>query len=60
MKYVAKYFQAYDDTWAHYHDIDVIEKQCQQRLNVEELCSNTCLNNCALSEKTYEMIEFIF
>ena len=39
MKYIAKYFQAYDDTWAYYHNIDVIERQCQQTLNTEELCS---------------------
>jgi len=29
-----------------------IQKQCQQTLHTEELCSNMCLNNCALSENT--------
>jgi len=52
MKYVAKYFQAYDDTWVHYHNIDVIERQCQQRLNIEELCSIACKDNYANFENT--------
>ena len=52
MKYVAKYFQAYDDTWAHYRNIDAIERQCQQRLNIEELCSIACKDNYANFENT--------
>jgi len=59
MKYVAKYFQAYDDTWAHYNHIDVIERQCQQRLNVEELCSISDKDNCALSENTLSQTNII-
>ena len=50
MKYIAKNFQAYDDTWAYYHRKDVIEKQYQQTLNAEELCSIACMNNYAFRE----------
>jgi len=47
MKYMAKYSRVcWDD------DVKPIQKQCQQTLNTEELCSNMCLNNCALSENT--------
>jgi len=59
MKYVAKYFQAYDDTWAHYHNIDVVERQCQQRLNVEELCSIACMDNYSFSENTLPLAKVI-
>ena len=56
MKYIAKYFQAYDNTWAYYHTLDAIQKQCQQTLETggtEELCSiTTYKDNCALFEKT--------
>jgi len=48
MKYMAKYSRV---CWEDYPE--PIQKQCQQTLNTEELCSNTCLNNCSLSEKTY-------
>jgi len=53
MKYMAKNFQAHDDTWDYYHRKDVVQKQCQQTLKteeVEELCSIACMNNYALSE----------
>jgi len=42
MKYIAKYFRTYDDTWEYYHNKDVIQRQCQQTLKTEEteeLCS---------------------
>jgi len=51
MKYMAKYSPV-----CRNDDVKPIQKQCQQKLNTEELCSNTCLNNCALSEKTYSPI----
>ena len=50
MKHIAKNFQAYNDTWAHFHNIDVVEKQRQQTLYSKELCSIACMNNYALSE----------
>jgi len=54
MKYAAKYFRAYDDTWAYYHDKYLIQRQCQQTLKTEEaeeLCSIPCnLNNFTSSE----------
>jgi len=59
MKHVAKYFQAYGDTWEHYHRIDVIQKQCQQTLEPQELCSNTCKDNCALFENTLSQTSII-
>ena len=52
MKYMVKYFQAYADTWEYYHRKDVIQKQCQQTLETQELCSSACKNNYALSENT--------
>jgi len=39
MKYIAKYFQAYDHCKAYYDGIDVIQKQCQHTLYSKELCS---------------------
>ena len=48
MKYMAKYSRV---CWGD--DVKPIQNQCQQTLHTEELCSNTCLNNCSLSEKTY-------
>jgi len=48
MKYMAKYSRVCWD-----YDVKPIQKQCQQTLYAQELCSNTCLNNCSLSEKTY-------
>ena len=48
MKHIAKYFQAHGDTWAYYHDKDVIQKQRQQTLPIGELCSNTCKDNSEL------------
>ena len=54
MKYVAKHFQVYDDTWEYYHNKDVIQRQCQQTLKTEEaeeLCSIPCnLNNSTISK----------
>jgi len=48
MKYMAKYSPAYWD-----NDVKPIQKQSQQTLFVEELCSiTTCKDNCALFEKT--------
>ena len=48
MKYMAKYSRV---CWDDYPE--PIQKQCQQILNTEELCSiNTCKDNCALFEKT--------
>ena len=55
MKYVAKYFQVYDDTWEYYHNKDVIQRQCQQTLKteeVEELCSIACKDNYTNFENT--------
>ena len=55
MKHTVKYFKAYSDTWEYYHNIDVIEKQCQKTLETggtEELCSIPVLNNYSLSENT--------
>ena len=49
MKYAAKYFKAYDDTWEYYHNINVIQKRCQQTLT-QELCSIPCMNNYAFRE----------
>ena len=47
MKYMAKYSQVcWDD------DVKPTQKQRQQTLYPGELCSNMCLNNCALSENT--------
>jgi len=50
MKYMAKY----SNVWVNYSK--PIQKQSQQTLYAGELCSNTCLNNCKLSEKTYSPI----
>jgi len=54
MKHTAKFFRAYDDTWAYYHTLDTTRKQCQQTLEAggtEELCSIPCnLNNFTSSE----------
>ena len=47
MKYMAKDTRMYWDI-----DEKPIQKQSQQTLFAEELCSNMCLNNCALSENT--------
>jgi len=48
MKYMAKYSRV---CWDDYPE--PIQKQCQQILNTEELCSiNTIKDNCALSENT--------
>jgi len=48
MKYMAKYSPAYWD-----NDVKPIQKQSQQTLFVEELCSiTTCKDNCALFENT--------
>jgi len=48
MKYMAKYSPAYWD-----NDVKPIQKQSQQTLFVEELCSiTTCKDNCALFKKT--------
>jgi len=47
MKYMAKYSPVCWD-----NSVKPIQKQCQQTLHTEELCSNTCLNNCELSENT--------
>jgi len=52
MKYAAKYFKAYGDTWEYYHHLNTIQKQCQKTLEVggtEELCSTQVLNNCTFS-----------
>jgi len=49
MKYAAKNFKAYDDTWEYYHNINVIQKRCQQTLT-QELCSIPCMNNYAFRE----------
>ena len=46
MKYMAKYSPVCWD-----NSVKPIQKQCQQTL-FQELCSNMCLNNCALSENT--------
>ena len=48
MKYMAKYSRV---CWND--DAKPIQRQCQQTLNIEELCSiNTIKDNCALSENT--------
>ena len=52
MKYLAKNSSRSDDIWAHFHNIDVIEKQCQQTLNTRELCSISNKDNCAPFENT--------
>jgi len=47
MKYIAKYSRVSNGF------VDAIQKQPQPTLYTsEELCSNTCLNNCELSENT--------
>jgi len=58
MKYMAKYSRKFSN-WISDDYPKPIQKQCQQTLYTGELCSNTCntcLNNCALSEKTYSPI----
>ena len=52
MKYVAKHFQVYDDTWEYYHNKDVIQKQCQHTLYAKELCSIPNKDNYSLLENT--------
>ena len=47
MKYMVKYSQVCWDTAAK-----PIQKQCQQTLYVEELCSIPCKDNCAFSKNT--------
>jgi len=48
MKYMAKYYPVCWD-----NDVKPIQKQCQQTLNTEELCSiNTIKDNYSLSENT--------
>jgi len=49
---MVKYFQAYADTWEYYHRKDVIQKQCQQTLETQELCSIACKDNYSLLENT--------
>ena len=47
MKYMAKYSRVcWDD------DVKPIQKQCQQTLNTEELCSIANKDNCSFLEKT--------
>ena len=52
MKYKAKNSLRSDDIWAHFHNIGVIEKQCQQTLDIRELCSIPCKDNSELSKNT--------
>ena len=52
MKYLAKNSSRSDDIWAHFHNIDVIEKQCQQTLDIRKLCSIPCKDNCSFPENT--------
>ena len=52
MKYIAKNFHVHNDTWEYYHHKDVIQKQCQQTLNAEELCSIPCKDNSELPKNT--------
>jgi len=62
MKYMAKYFRTYDDTWEYYHNKDVIQRQCQQTLKTEEaeeLCSIPNKDNCALFENTLPQTNII-
>ena len=47
MKYMAKYSPAY---WGD--DVKLIQKQCQQTLNTEELCSIANKDNYSLSQNT--------
>ena len=47
MKYMAKYSQV---CWDDYPK--PVQKQCQQVLNTEELCSNVCKDNYSLPENT--------
>jgi len=56
---MAKYFQAYDDNWAYYHNINVIQKRCQQTLETQELCSIPNKDNCALSKNTISSANII-
>jgi len=54
MKYMAKYFQVCRD-----NDIKPIQKQCQQTLHTNELCSICNKDNCALFEKTISLSNII-
>ena len=62
MKYMAKYFQVYDDTWEYYHRINLIQKQCQQILGLEkteELCSIINKDNPKVFENTTYQTDII-
>ena len=60
MRYVAKNFHVYNDTREYYYHKNVIQKQCQQTLNAEELCSiTTCKDNYSLSENTFSQTNII-
>ena len=39
-------------SWRSENFVNTVQKQCQQTLHSDELCSNMCLNNCELSENT--------
>jgi len=54
MKYMAKYSRV---CWND--DVKPIQKQCQQTLNIEELCSIPNKDNCALSENTLSQTNII-
>jgi len=54
MKYMAKYSRA---CWGD--DVKPIQKQCQQTLHTEELCSIACKNNYSLSENTLPQANII-
>ena len=54
MKYIAKYFQVCQD-----NDVKPIQKQCQQTLYTEELCSIRNKDNYSLSENTPSSVNII-
>ena len=54
MKYMAKYSPAYWD-----NNVKPIQKQSQQTLFAEELCSIACKDNYSLSENTQSQTNII-
>ena len=59
MKYMAKYFQKFN-TWMSDDFVKPIQKQCQQTLNTDELCSiNTIKDNPKVFENTTSRVDII-
>jgi len=59
MKYIAKYSRKFNTCWTSDDFVRPIQKQCQQTLNTEELCSIRNKDNYALLENTPSQTDII-